>query len=166
MKDFGSLTGNEMFARREAAEKVLSELIGKLVFKYSRLVTGLHLCVAWHDEGKGLGNYGAIADDLAVAELLKRIENQARTKLGNNSREFKKYRVWVRRAHELRVFRNLLMHSRLEIEAYGRHAIATSSIFVEPVRATNFTIDELEKSCNTCDMLINDLYALRREHPL
>ena len=66
-----------MFARRDAAEKEITGLIGQLVFDYSRFVTALHFCVAWHNQGKDLDTYSSIAEDLDVADLLRRIEKQA-----------------------------------------------------------------------------------------
>jgi len=165
-KELGSLTAREMFARRDAMEVEISELLGRFVFKYSRLVTNLQLCVAWHDAGKGLDEYRALADDLGAAALLGRIRKQSKTKFDAASTEFNRYREWLHRAHEVRRLRNLLMHSRLEIEAYGRHAIATSPIFVEPTTEKHISVDELRLACSSCESLIDDLSKLRREHPL
>jgi hypothetical protein len=167
MEDLSSVTSIEMFARRDAAESEISGLIGQLVFRYSRFVTGLHLCVAWHNEGKDLGNYPSIAQDLAVADLLSKIEKQALTKLGRASVGFKKYKTWLSRAHQIRESRNIVMHSRWSIEAFGRHAIAISTpVFVEPAKEIIFTADQLRQLCQTCDKLMGELNRLRDEHPL
>lgn len=166
IEDLGALTGFELFARRQAAEAAIAQGIGKLVFQYSRLISALHLCVAWHDEGKGLDSYGDTASDLAAWELLNRIERQARAKLAEEPAALKLYLAWLRRVHAVRTFRNLLMHSRLGIESYGRYAIATSTIFVEPPTTTNITVEDLEAQCDACDKLMSDLSKLRREHPL
>lgn len=167
MEDFSSMTASEMFARRNTAENEISGIIGQLVFNYSRFVTGLHLCVAWHNEGKDLDSYPSIAEDLAAADLLKRIEKQALTKLGDTSVGFKKYKSWLRRAHQVRETRNIVMHSRWGIEPYGRHAIATSTpVFVEPAKEIIFTADRLRQLCQACDKLREELNKLREEHPL
>jgi hypothetical protein len=167
MEDLSSMTSVEMFARRDAAESEISGLIGQLVFNYSRFVTGLHLCVAWHNDGKDLDNYPSIAQDLAVADLLSRIEKQALAKLGRTSGGFKKYKTWLCRAHQLRETRNIVMHSSWSIEAFGRHAIAISTpVFVEPVKEIIFTADQLRKLGQTCHTLMGELNRLRDEHPL
>jgi hypothetical protein len=162
----GPLTINDMLARRHAMEQKASELIGAFAFRYSRFVTGLHLCVAWHDEGEHLQAHAEIASDLGAADLLRRIDKQVRSKLSAKSSGFRRYRIWLRRSHELRIFRNLIFHSRLGIEAYGRHAIATSTILVEPVVERDVTLGELESRCRQCETLTTDLYKLREEHPL
>ncbi|GAA0887671.1 hypothetical protein [Rhodanobacter soli] len=167
MEDFDSMTASEMFARRDATENEISDLIGQLVFNYSRFVTGLQLCVAWHNEGKDLDSYPSIAEDLAAADLLKRIEKQALAKLRDTSTGFKKYKSWLHRAHQVRETRNIVMHSRWGIEPYGRHAIAISTpVFVEPAKEIIFTADQLRQLCQTCEKLSVELNKLREEHPL
>lgn len=165
MEDLSSITASEMLARRHIAESEFADLIGQFVFQYSRFVTGLHLCVAWHNEGRDLDNYGTIAEDLGAAELLKKIEKQARAKLGDQSVGFKKYKTWLVRAHRLREVRNTIMHSRWGIEAYGRHAIAIPTpIFVEPAKEIILTSDQLRDTCRSCEELASELYALRKAH--
>ena len=164
--DIGSMTAGEMLARRSAAEKEISGLIGRFVFSYSRFVTGLHICVAWHNDGKDITTYPSVAEDLAVADLLKKIEKQGLAKFGRGSTAFKKYKSWLRSAHHLREARNIIMHSRWGIEPYGRHATAISTIFVEPVREVVFTSDQLQQLCGACDDLMAELNQLREVHPL
>ena len=167
MKDLASMTGLEMDAKRDITENEVSGLLGRLVFAYSRFVTGLHLCVAWHNHGKDLDNYGAIADDIAVADLLSRIEKQAYSILGENSAAFKKYKRWLRQAHKLRETRNIIMHSRWGIEPYGRHAIAVSTpVLVKPAKEHAFTADRLRNLCDTSETLIEELNQLREKYPL
>lgn len=156
-----------MFARRDATEKEVSALIGQLVFAYSRLVTGLHLCVAWLNDGKELDAYGTKAEDLAAADLIRKIEAQAKTKLGVKSAYFISYESWTRRAHAIRELRNVVMHSRWVIEPYGRHAIAAPTpIFVEPAKELTFTADQIRYACSECDSLTRELNRLRKECPL
>jgi hypothetical protein len=156
-----------MLARRDATEREVAAAIGKLVFIYSRFVTGLHLCVAWLEDGKHLKDYPEVAESLVVAELLKRIEKRASAKFGRQSSGFRAYKNWLRRAHQLREVRNIVMHSRWGIEPYGRHAIAVSTpVFVEPPEETTFTADQLQVICERCSQLIGDLNGLREAHPL
>ena len=167
VEDLSSMPAFEMLARREAAEKEITNLLGQLVFAYSRFVTGLHLCVAWHDDGKGINNYGDFAEDLSASDLLKSIDKQTHSKLGKNSPGFKKYKAWLRQAHQLRETRNTIMHSRWSIEPYGRHAIAVSTpIFVQPATEHIFTATQLRDLCDTSEKLINQLNKLRNEYPL
>ena len=105
--DRESLTLGEMLARRDATEREVAAAIGKLVFIYSRFVTGLHLCVAWLEDGKHLKDYPEVAESLVVAELLKRIEKRASAKFGRQSSGFRAYKNWLRRAHQLREVRNI-----------------------------------------------------------
>lgn len=81
MEEEDSLTANQMLARRSSAEQEASRLIGQLVFAYSRFVGGLHLCVAWRNDGMDLHRHAAIAEDLVAADLIRRIERQAATRL-------------------------------------------------------------------------------------
>ena len=166
MEDVSSMTASEMLARRDAGEKEISGLVGQFVFNYSRFVTGLHICVAWHNDGKDLASYPSVAEDLAVADLLRKIEKQGRIKLGGGSVGFKKIKRWLRRAHQLRETRNIIMHSRWGIEPYGRHAIATSTVFVEPAKEVVFTADQLRQLCRACDELKDELHQLCEENPL
>jgi hypothetical protein len=167
MEDFSSMTAIEMLARRDAARNEIASLIGQLVFNYSQFVTALHICVAWHSDGKDLDSYPSIAEDLAAADLLKRIEKQALGELGGGSVGLKKYRVWLRHAHQLRETRNIIMHSRWEIEPHGRHAIATATpVFVEPAKEIVFSANQLRNLCETCVNLRDELNKLREAYPL
>lgn len=167
MDDLGSIPAYEMLERRRAGEKEIGDLLGQLVFGYSRFVDALHLCVAWRNGGKDLSNHGALAENLGTFELLRIIEKQACETFGIESPCFKKYKLWVARAHRLREIRNVLMHSRWGIDAYGRHATAVSTpLFVEPPKTHVVTTAQLRKLCDTSSKLISELSALRNEHPL
>ncbi|WP_443096706.1 hypothetical protein ACTT2I_16625 [Stenotrophomonas sp. PUT21] len=167
MEDIESLTIGQMLARRSSAEQEASRLIGQLVFSFSRLVNNLHLCVAWHNDGKDLDRYGDAAGDLAAADLIKRIERQAASRFGEDSKRHKKYKYWTARAHKIREQRNIIMHSRWSIEPYGRHAVAISTpIFVEPKNELVYTLGTLADICADCEQLTNELAQLRTEHPL
>lgn len=167
MEDFSSMPAYEMFARRNAARDEISGVIGQFVFRYSRFVTGLHLCVAWHNDGSALDGYPAVAGDLAVADLLKRIEKQVLIKFEGESCAAESYASWLNRAHQLRRIRNTIMHSRWNIEAYGRHAVATSTpILVEPGRELIFTAHQLRQHCQDCEELSEELGTLRTTHLL
>jgi hypothetical protein len=166
MEDVGSMTGTEMFARRDATEAEVAALIGRLVFAYSRFTASLHYCVAWHNDGANLDSYGEKAEGLSSAELIKKIEAQAESRYGDNSVAFKKYRTWANRAHATRELRNVIMHSRWGIEPYGRHAIAISTPpFVQPTKERIITASQLKAACEACDNLANQLGALRHAFP-
>jgi hypothetical protein len=167
MEEIESLTISQMLARRSSAEQEASRLIGQLVFAFSRLVSNLHLCVAWHNDGKNIDRYGEIAGDFAAADLIKSIERQAASRFGEDSKRHKKYKYWAARAHEIREQRNIIMHSRWSIEPYGRHATAVSTpIFVEPQNELVYTLGKLADICADCELLTSDLVHLRTEHPL
>jgi hypothetical protein len=167
MDSLEAMTAREMLAKREATEAEVSTLIGRLVFAYSGFVTALHLCAAWHDNGRDLDGYAAKAEDLGAAKLIDMIERQARGRYGGASAAFKEYEHWCGRAHAIRELRNIVMHSRWGIEAYGRHAIAISTpIFVEPMKEHAFTVGQLRDASVTCGSLVVDLGKLRSKSPL
>lgn len=167
MENTSPVIARDMFELRNAAEIEIAGLIGKFVFQYSKFITGLHLCVAWHDDGKNLEKYGEIAQDLGAADLLKLIEKRLREKYKTHSPEFKKYINWLNRAHKLRELRNTIMHSRWAIEAYGQHAIAIPTpIFVEPIKEIIFTAVQLREASQSCERLTTELYKLREMHQL
>lgn len=163
MEDISKMTSSEMFARRDATEVEIATLIGQLVFSYSRLITDLHLCVAWHGHGKELDEYGNKAEDFAAADLIRKIEEQAKLIHGDKTDCFKKYQSWASRAHGIRNLRNTIMHSRWGIEPYGRHAIAvTTPIFVDPVIEITFTADQLRDASIQCESLSRELNQLSK----
>lgn len=167
MDEAEALTINQMLARRSSAEQEVSRLIGQLVFAFSRLVNNLHLCVAWHNDGKDLDRYGDVAGSFAAAELIKKIEHQAAARFGEDSKRHKKYKLWAVRAHKMREQRNIIMHSRWSIEPYGRHAIAVPSpIFVEPQEELVYSLGKLADICADCELLTSELAELRRAYPL
>lgn len=167
MEDFSAMPAHEMLARRNAVRDEIAGLIGQFVFSYSRFVTGLHLCVAWHNDGDALDSYPAVAGDLAVADVLNRIEKQVAIKIASESCAAENYASWLVRAHQVRRTRNAIMHSRWNMEAYGRHAIATSTpILVEPATELIFTAQQLRQCCQDCEELSDELGRLRANHPL
>lgn len=167
IKDINLIPGHEMFVRRDHTEKLVAGYIGQLVFAYSRLVTSLHLCVAWHNEGKEYDSYSSKAEDIVVAELINKIENQAHVKFQNNSEGLMKYVKWANEANKLRRERNTIMHSRWGIEAFGRHAIAvTTPVLVEPINEIIFTTKQLRELCANCEKLDIELNKLRKDYPL
>ncbi len=167
IKDFNLMPTNEMFIRRNHTEKLVAGYIGQLVFAYSRFVTGLHLCVGWHNEGKELDSYSSKAEDFVAADLIRKIENQAHVKFEDKSEGLMKYKQWASEAHQLRQERNTIMHSRWGIETYGKHAIAvTTPVLVEPIKDRELTSKQLRELCNKCEQLNTELNKLRNEYPL
>lgn len=167
MEEEESLTANQMLARRSSAEQEASRLIGQLVFAYSRFVSGLHLCVAWHNDGMDLHRHAAIAEDLVAADMIRRIERQAATRFGEDSKRHTKYKHWAKRAHHIREQRNIIMHSRWSIEAYGRHATAIPTpVFVQPQVEVVYTLGRLADICGDCELLTAELSELRAQYPL
>jgi hypothetical protein len=160
-------TLGEQIAARGALEADIASALGRLVFAYSRFVSALHYCVAWHNDGQHLQRYPAIAEDLGAANLLKRIEAQARARFGEGSPEYTQYASWVRKAHKLRELRNVVMHSRWNIETHGRYAIAISTPpFVEPETSHTFTLQILLDASVRAKDLVIELNVLRERHAL
>ena len=167
MEDIRTMTGTEMFARRDAIETEVATLIGRLVFSYSRLVSSLHYCVAWHNDGADLDAYGKSAEGYSSADLINKIASQAQTRFGTGSVASKKYADWAKRAHAAREFRNVIIHSRWGIEPYGRHAIAVSTPpFVKLQQERIVTSNKLHAACETCNALAAELGELRGKFPL
>ena len=167
MEDTSSLTAYQMLARRSSAEQEFSRIIGQVVFAFSKLVNNLHLCVAWHNDGKDLDNYGEVAEDLVAAELIRRIERQAAARYGENSEQHRKYKQWAFRAHKVREQRNIIMHARWSIEPYGRHAIAVSTpVFVEPENSIIYTTGALLDVCSDCNFVAEELMQLKHKYRL
>ncbi|GAB6197332.1 hypothetical protein [Lysobacter xanthus] len=167
MEDLDALPAYEMMARRHAAEKEIGDLLGQLVFGYSRFVDAINLCVGWRNNGSDLENVKKASEATGTFQLLQMLDAYAREAFGAKASSYKKYRVWLAKAHRLREQRNLLMHSRWYIEAYGRHATAISTpILVEPVVSHVITPDVLRDLCATCGNLVKELSKLRAEHPL
>lgn len=167
MEDVREMTGAEMFAKRDATMAEVATLIGQLVFSYSRLVSALHYCVAWHNSGASLDTYGESAAGFSSADLINKITSQAQARFGGNSPAFKQYAAWAKRAHEARELRNTVMHSRWGVEPYGRHAIAVSTPpFASPQQERIITSSTLQVACETCDALASELGALRGKFPL
>lgn len=166
MEDLESLTLYQMMERRNSTEQEVSRLIGQLVFAFSRLVQGLHLCVAWHDDGRQLRAYPSVAQDLGAAALIKRIKEQAALRFGE-SVPYQEYAAWSERADEIRQHRNIIMHSTWSVEAYGRHAIAISTpVFVEPARTHTYSVQQLVELCEACSAVQSELSRLRKRYPL
>jgi len=153
--------------RRHSTEQEVSRLIGQLVFAFSRLVQGLHLCAAWHDEGRHLHAYPSIAEDLGAAKLITRIREQARQRFGEGSEPYLEYRAWSKRADAVREQRNIIMHSTWSIEAYGRHATAISTpVLVEPASTHTYSVQQLLELCEACGTVASELSRLRKRYPL
>jgi hypothetical protein len=167
MEDFSHVLAHERFAMQRATEAEITGLLGQFFFAFSNFVTALHFCVAWHDWGKGLDEYGGIASDLGTADLLKRIERQVLKVYSSDRSVQRQYGKWLEKAHELRERRNLFAHSRWHTEAYGRYAVATSTpVFVDPPLEHHFSVEALQSICASIAPLISGLNALRRKYPL
>lgn len=167
MEDFDKMTATEMMVRRETAQQEIAQLIGQFLFAYSPFVTALHLCVAWFDSGKDLDDHAARAGGLSVADLLKDIEKRALSQYGEGTDARSRYKAWCNRAGALRTVRNDIAHARWEIEAFGRHAIATTtSVLVAPMKQREFTADRLRALCEECSELAEELSGLRTNFPL
>ncbi|HDS1037893.1 TPA: hypothetical protein QDZ42_001006 [Stenotrophomonas maltophilia] len=167
MEDIESMTARQMLDRRMSAEQEASRLIGQIVFAFSRFVQSLHLCVAWHDEGKRLSYYPEIAGDLMAAKLIRLIVDQARLRFGEGTDRYMKYGAWSERADRVRIERNIIMHSTWSIEAYGRHAIAVSTpVLVEPAEVHIYTMERLAGIITECGAVSSELSRLRHHYPL
>ena len=161
-----NLPATEMVALRKAAERDLAELVGRFVFAYSRLETSIHLCVGWFDHGSALGARRK-AERLGTAELLDLISRQVSVKLCSDQAGAEAYGEWVRKAHEMREVRNILVHSRCAVVGSGDylHAVSTP-VLVEPSREHRFTAADIAAAIETCEALSVRLGILRKAHQL
>lgn len=167
MEDPTTLLAHERAERQRVTESQIVALLGEFIFRYSDFVTALHFCVAWHDWGATLDNYGDIADDLGTADLLARIRKQVQLKYGQDKVAFDKYSKWLMKANALRVVRNVIAHSRWKIEPYGRYGVAiTTPVFVDPQIEQHFTVERLRELRESIHPLISELNKLRHTYYL
>jgi hypothetical protein len=149
-----------MMEMRADGQREIATAIGEFLFAYSRFVTDLHLCVAW----QGRGAEARTTKDLGVAALLGAIEDHGRASIAADSTPKEEFERWLGAAHRLRNIRNVLVHSRFGIEAYGRFMeLVSTPVRVEPIDSRNFTAGDLRQLCEELPQLSARLAHFRKD---
>ena len=160
-------TPADFIAVRDSCERAAAELLGRILFEFSRLDMALGLCVAWTDQGRNI-------DDLTIQvrgwsfydrlDYLRRFLTRTRE---NSAEDRKAYEAWIADADVSRQLRNEMVHGRWGIDATGSKVINVVGLPTSSLQSErSYSIRELKAFVDSLKVLQQRLSELRDLHPL
>lgn len=159
-------TGTQLLAAREALRNRAESLLGRFLFEFANLETGLDLCLVWVDQGRQLEERTRkLEDDSNFHRKLVMLDTDLRNAPSEKGK--KAYQAWILRAHDIRLLRNVLVHGRLGLDVRdGSLTIVTSRATSDITRSRTLSLSEVEEHIAEIKRLVHDLNALRSAYPL
>lgn len=159
-------TGTQLAAAREALRNQGELLLGRFLFEFANLETGVDLCLVWVDQGRQLEERTRkLEDGSNFHRKLVMLETDLRNARSEETRQA--YTAWLLRAHDIRLLRNALVHGRLGLDIRdGSLTIVTSRATSTITRSRSLSLGEVEERIAEIRRLVHELNALRSAFPL
>lgn len=160
-----SWTGTQIAAARSALQQQAEQALGRFLFAYAQLESGLDLCLVWADQGAQLEQRTRSIERLNFAGKLGLLRMHAGLLPSAAAR--RAYGDWIARADRVRVQRNVLVHGRLGVDVRRASlCVAVSRATSFPVESVEFGMHELGQMVDEASSLFRELSGLRTDHPL
>ena len=161
------VTLRELIARREQLEVSAAQVLGQMLFEFSRLDMALGLCAVWVDEGQRLEELNPRVADMNFHKRLKFVGGAVEARFDVGGEADRKYGAWISRAQAMRVQRNELVHGRWGVEPNTNQVVNILGLPTSSEqREIKYTIPELNKILVELRSLQAELRHLRDTWPL
>lgn len=99
-------TGIELREMGDALERNAADLLGRMLFEFSRLEMALGLCLVWADNGQAVDELTLRVEEESFALRVSRLEKLAMKESADCSQMRTDYVVWIAGANKIRKKRN------------------------------------------------------------
>ncbi len=161
-----ALTGFEIEQERERLEREAAQILGFMIFEYSRLEMELGLLLSWLDGGSSVERFAGKIGNLNFSKRLECLQKTADSKFREEPHVIDAYSAWISDANAIRELRNRLFHGRWGIEPIAQRVVNVVGLPNSPEQtSTPYTIPELEGSLEAIRQLRARLLELGTSYP-
>jgi len=161
------LTTGQIAEAREALEQAAAELLGRVLFEFSRLEVNLGLCAVWTGSGQRLDELTKQIKELSFHKKLDFLSQHVERSLPKGSKRHTAYTEWIARAHVSRLKRNQLVHGRWGVDPLQGHVINVIGLPTSPEQTeVRYLLTDLEDVLKELMQLQANLHQLRKQWPL
>ena len=162
----GEITAGELWARRSQLEEAAAQILGRLLFEFSRLDMALGLCAVWVEDGRRLEELNPRVTEMNFHKRLEFVEKAVSARFSRDSKAGQAYQAWFQRAHTARVKRNELVHGRWGVERSTSQVVNILGLPTSPEqREVKYTIEDLNMLLEELRFLQSNLSQLRERWP-
>ena len=167
MSDRGDTAGKAVFARHDALEREAAELLGRILFAYSRLDVLLGLCIAWAAGGQGVEAISRQVSRWDLNKRLGRLSRDVAASLVLDTAARAAYTKWIEEVHAVREERNQMVHGRWGVDTLRHGVVNVVGLPSSPDQQERlYALDDLKAFLGTIERLQKELSVLRQRHPL
>lgn len=160
-------TGAQIHAIARELELRAAELIGRMLFDFSRVEVNLALAIAWLDSGRRREEVIDQVERMSFSKKLACLSKAAAVSFPARSGPLVAYRRWIDRAHAARMLRNRFVHGRWGISVANRRVVNVLGLPGSNEQTVmEFSIEDLEAAAAQLQHLLKDLVELRGQWPL
>lgn len=150
-----------------SAESAAAELLGRMLFAFSRLDMALGLCVVWTNSGRNMESLSIQVPNWTFHRRLDYLSELLTTARAQDAEDRAAYEAWIADAHVLRQCRNEMVHGRWAVNQDGSKAINVVGLPSSyQQREICYSLQELEAIVASLKELESRLHVLRDRYPL
>jgi hypothetical protein len=151
----------------KATERAGAELLGRMIFAFSRLDMALGLCIVWTGGGRNIESLSNQVPNWTFHSRLDYLTELLTASRARDDADRIAYEAWIADAHALRRCRNDMVHGRWAVNGDGSKVanvvgLPTSS----QQREVSYSLRELESFVDSLEALQHRLRELRKQHTL
>jgi hypothetical protein len=160
-------TGIQIQSAARDLEQAAAEILGQMMFEFSRLDVAVGLFLVWTDEGRQLESLTTIVNDYALNRKLELLKDLVDGKYSTNPEAQALYNKWLTDAHATRIKRNEFVHGLWGLKPLDAQVVNIVGLPTSPdQREIRYTIPELKSTLAELKDLQTRLQVLRKEWPV
>lgn len=160
-------TGIELREMGDALERGAADLLGRMLFEFSRLEMALGLCLVWADNGQAVDELTLRVEEESFALRVSRLEKLVMKGSADCSQMRTDYVVWIAGANEIRKKRNDLVHGRWGTDPVRGKVFNVAGLPTSPAQqSTEYSLGDLEGVLTEMKRLQKQLAKLCKRWPL
>ena len=157
-------TGAEMEVARRGLERASAEILGRMLFEFSRLDVALGLCLIWSGDGRQVEKLTKTVGEYSFHQKLEFLKELADGKFARDAEARSLYSRWLRDAHKTREMRNELIHGRWGTDPIKQQVVNVVGLPTSvDQREIRYTISDLERALLAMNELHLRLQTLRKQ---
>lgn len=151
----------------EELELRAAELLGRMLFAFSRLEVALGLYIVWSDNGKDLDDRTQFFNASTTHAKLTLFEQLYATKYAEATEARAVFEQWSREMNDVRHLRNALVHGRWGIIESSQEVANVVRLPTSPdQREVRYSLTDLADAVSRIAALEQRLHTLRKTWPL
>ena len=146
-------------------ESLVSEYIGKIVFKFSQLELNINLCLQWIVRAEDFHTVNPLVERLSFKSKIDALIDIIEIKFNSSPVCIAEFKTWHRRLDKFRVKRNSFIHGRWGFLHNQQQAVNVAPGMIGPnkLKETFYGISELKQELLDIENISHEFHELREK---